>query len=127
MNPEHPTRLALRAAIKAEYERTKVDITTMRPADERDDVNIQVAQNVVRVVLESLLTEMMPTSYSLIVDLAMRSASYAFSVVRLEDQELLVAALINNFAEFHQLRTAHGVVIAAEWEDKDGKMVRNHG
>jgi len=123
---ENPTRAAMRLAVRAEYERTLHDINAKNVATSEAHLKTMAGQNVMRVALETVYEEMMPVSNGMVVQMAMAAASYALSLTMLEEQEIVVARLMEHFAEYHQMRTARGVVIKAAWHKPDGSVVPNH-
>ncbi len=123
---EHPTRYAVRAPIRAEYQRTKTDIDKKGVATGEPHLKLMAAQNTMRVALETVYEEMMPISNAMVIQMAMALASYALSLSPLEEQEILVARMMEHFADYHQLRTARGTVIKANWQRPDGSVYPNH-
>lgn len=126
----HAIKRRLIEACKAEYRRTKRDTTPAVvalgiPIDD-DMAKAQFAQNVIRVAMEATYEEMMPFGHHAVLQMAVRSASYALSIAPLEDQDHLVSLFMQNFAEAHQLRTAQGTVIKSAWDTDDGSVRANY-
>lgn len=124
--PASPERERLIEATKAEYHRLSVALAGPLSAICDPELrNINVAQNVLRDVMTALLTEMAPYGHLTALEMAKRLASYALSVVPIEDQELVVADHLAGFAEFHMDRTARGAIIKTHWRMVDGRDQSN--
>ena len=124
--PMHPHRKRLIQAVKVEYRRIHKELAPQLAAFPDAEVrNVNVAQNVLRDCLTVLLHEMLPYSHYAAVELSRRLASYALSVVPLEDLEAVVAAHLEGFADFHMERTAQGTFIPSDWRMDDGREQSN--
>jgi hypothetical protein len=125
-------RKKLVAAVHAEFERVRKEVEPklltvgQAPEFQNEEIrNIQYAQNVLRTCLEAILFKMLPYSERVLIELALRTASYALSAAPMEDQDQLVSALVRVFADAHQRRMALGIRIDSEWQMKDGREVPN--
>jgi hypothetical protein len=119
-------RKRLMHAVKKEYHRIHRELrTSLAQLPDEEQRNVNVAQNVLRDVLTVLLHEMLPYSHYSAVELSRRLASYALSVVPIEDMEVVVAAHLEGFADFHLARTAAGTFIASDWRMDDGREQPN--
>lgn len=129
--PTEPTKRQLVEAVFAEYDRAAANIGPqlaglgVSEADHERMLKVNAAQNTLRTCLEATLNKMVPYDIMLLPELALRLASYALSVAPMERQEELVALLVANFADHHQLRVAQGKVISASWSTPGGSEMIN--
>lgn len=77
---------------------------------------IQAAQNTLRTRLEATLQEAGQFSTVTPVELAIRLASYAISVLPLEEQDHALAMVTATLPLAHSKRLANGVIIQADWQ-----------
>jgi hypothetical protein len=100
--PSSPERERLLKAVRTEYRRLhRLLAPQLAAIPDAETRNVNIAQNVMRDVLTALLSEMAPYGHDTALEMARRLASYALSVVPLEDQELVVSEHLAGFAEFH--------------------------
>ena len=110
-------------AVGAYFRSTKRQIEpSLLQATERDPTygnpeirNIQVAQNVLRTCMEATLSEMLPYSDVTPMELAIRLASYAISVLPIDRQADALQAVIATLPAAHKKRVAGGIIIKTEW------------
>lgn len=130
----HPAQERLIKAVQREYDRVAGEIMPQLKAagalGPDPDYNyrmlrINAAQNALRTCLESALNRMLPYDGELLVELAIRLASYAISAAPMEDQDYHVAQFMGTFADAHLRRIAEGKVIQSEWQMKDGRSQPN--
>lgn len=125
------TRDALIAAIQAHFETVKAELwprldASPDPAFQNEEIrHIQVAQNVLRTCMEATLEKMLPYTHTTSVELAIRLASYALSIVPMEDQDYVMAGFMQTFPLAHEKRMAGGVRITTNWQFADGRSQRN--
>ena len=84
-------------------------------------VNLATTDNVLRPALEVSLSKATPFNLAYPVEVATRAASYAISVLPLEDQDAAVASFLKHFAQAHMLRTAKGITLSSEWAEGPDK------
>ena len=128
----HMSQRKLVTAVKREFARVKADVEPKLLADPRPEVqseqfrNLQYAQNTLRTCMEATLTQMVPYTHETSVELAIRLASYALSIVPQEDQDLVMAQFMKSFVFAHETRVAKGIVISTEWQMEDGRSQPNY-
>jgi hypothetical protein len=61
----------------------------------------------------------------MLVELAIRLASYTISAAPIEEQEVLVAKFMSVFADAHMRRISEGKRISSEWQMEDGTVKPN--
>lgn len=89
-----------------------------RPEEEFRDPevrNLQIAQNVLRRCLEAVLDKMLPYTALSCYELAIRLASYSISAAPLEDQDRILAAVLQSLPHAHSKRLASGTIIHNKW------------
>lgn len=122
MNQMHPTQRALVDAAQDELKRLQIELAPVmaaRPeAAFRDPEyrNLQVAQNVLRTCLEAVLSGMTPYGQLMLVEIAVRMASYAISAGPMEDQDAMLADVLQRLPPEHSHRVAQGMIIQTTWE-----------
>lgn len=129
-----PEKAALIKAVMARYDSVEKEIAhqvarAMVGSSVEDldmQMKIQTGQNVMRVCLEALVDRMVPFPPEVAAELSIRLASYAISILPLEDQDIAVASLVRNFALVHQTRTAKGIRINCDWKMNDGDVQPNY-
>lgn len=112
----HPSQAALVNAVHGEFDRAQAmlaDRLAGMPAGQRD---IQIAQNVLRTCLEAVLVKVLPYDHTTLAELAIRMASYAVSAAPIDDQETLMAVVVQTLPEAHRRRVAQGVMISTTWQ-----------
>ena len=122
-----PQRRDLIKAVQALFRSTKRQIEpSLIQAAEREPSygnpeirNIQVAQNVLRTCMEATLSEMLPYSDVTAIELSIRLASYAISVLPIERQADALQAMIATLPEAHTKRVGAGIIIKTEWGSAD--------
>jgi len=81
--------------------------------------NIQVAQNVLRTCMEATFSQMLPYSDITPIELSIRLASYAISVLPIERQGAAIEAMIATLPAAHRKRVSAGIIIKTEWGSAD--------
>ena len=122
-NPLHKTQRDVVKAVKALFARNKAELEPRLHAAVQQDAsyaipevrNVQVAQNTLRTCLEAVLDECAPHTQLTCGELAIRLASYALSAAPLEDQDQLMAWVIDRLPAAHLNRLAKGVIIKTGW------------
>jgi len=124
--PANASRRRMIKAVQAEFARLHKELAPqLSQLPDQDTRNINVAQNVMRDCLSALYDAMIPYGHVVAVQMSQRAASYALSVVPIEDQDAVVAAHLDGFADLHQHRTASGIRINTEWSMHDGAIQTN--
>jgi len=121
--PNNPIRKRMIEAVQSEFQRSEKEMAEMLSGFPADLAKINVAQNVIRDCLAAILEEMIPYPPETAVELSRRAASYALSVLPIEDLEVGVADHLDGFADFHLERTLRGMIIGAGWTRRDGTFV----
>lgn len=120
-NELHPTAQALVRAVRAEFERVLDDIGPImdrRPEPQFRDPevrNVQAAQNALRTCLEAIYERMLPYGFTTPIELAIRLASYALSVLPAEHQNEALETFIRSFPTAHRRRIREGTRLEAGW------------
>ena len=121
-----PEQAPLVEAVRAEFDRTAAIVFPKladRPEPEfrnREIANMQVAQNVLRTCMEAVLQKLIPYSHTTCGDLAIRLASYAMSAAPMEDQEMILAMVLDALPAAHRKRMASGIRISTSWQMRTG-------
>lgn len=116
-------KLDLIRAVGAYFRQTKRQIEpSLLQAIERDQAyadpeirNIQVAQNVLRTCMEATLSEMLPYSELTAIELSIRLASYAISILPIERQANALQTMIATLPAAHTKRVGAGIIIKTAW------------
>lgn len=119
----HATKSKLVRAVKSECARIKGDIAGQMDqfgADEDQRAAI-VCQNALRTCMEAAIDQAIPFSAALPVELAVRLASYAISVLPIEQHEAALSAVAASLPAAHRARIAKGVMIQTTWAS-DGEL-----
>lgn len=117
----HPTQQTLVNAIQAEFDRVLADIGPRLDAHpdpaarKPENRNIQAAQNALRTCIEATYEKLVPYGETIPVELAIRLASYAISVLPAEAQAAATAAFLETFPTAHVRRLTQGIRIDSEW------------
>lgn len=120
-------------AVSAEYRRNHASLTPRLAAHPhpamRDPAQqaMQVAQNTLRTCMEATLQQMGPYTPETCASLAIRLASYALSAAPLEDQDFLLAHVLQHLGPEHMRRVDQGIAIKVDWEMVDGSVRPNIG
>lgn len=120
-------------AVKAEYRRVQADLgprlsshphPAMRDPEQQA---LNVAQNTLRTCLEATLQSMGRYSPEACISLAIRLASYALSAAPVEDQDFLLAHVLQHLGPEHMRRVDQGISIKTEWQMQNGSIRPNNG
>lgn len=120
-------------AVKAEYSRVQADIGLRLAAHphpamrDPEQQALQVAQNTLRTCMEAVLQSMGRYTPEALVGLAIRLASYALSAAPIEDQDFLLARVLQHLGPEHMRRVDQGISIKTEWQMHDGTARPNNG
>lgn len=131
-NLPKPQRDLVRA-VKAEYQRVHADLQPRLSAHphpamrDPEQQALQVAQNTLRTCMEAVMQSMGPYSPEACASLAIRLASYALSAAAIEDQDFLLAHVLQHLGPEHMRRVDQGISISTDWQMHDGSVRPNTG